>query len=889
MPAFQNMSASQVAENGSAQNKVVIGFWHNWAAVGAQGYKQGRFTEMTLSEIPVQYNIIAVAFMKVLNDNDRIPDFKPYKGTDAEFRREVELVQAQGRKVLISMGGADAHIEMHAGDEQALAARIIELTDKYGFDGLDIDLEQAAITAADNQTVIPAALRTVKDHYRKAGWNFIISMAPEFPYLTNNGHYSPYILNLEGYYDYIAPQFYNQGGDGVWVDEISSWVSQSNDAQKEDFLYYLTESLVTGTRNFMKIPSEKFIIGLPTNPDAAGSGYVIKADAVNNALARLEAAGLPIAGLMTWSVNWDAGFNSEGVAYDWEFIRRYGYLAGDGVVPAPQPTPQPTPDPEPQPTPDPEPQPTPDPEPQPTPDPEPQPGAETWREGVRYADGALVSFQSQTYVCVMQHDSNRFWTPALATSLWQVALQSKLTSSFKTMTGTNATPTLRHGHIATPASRAYFAWQEGKLNAGQLNQREAGKFFPATQAGLSDAVAPTDSPNAVPPRDGEIASANQGDGRFLDEPGTHWKKHTVTAGEVMKFTWTYTAPHSTRRYNYFITREDWNPNLPLSRAQFESTPFFKAEFSEQPFWSYGSVLRPTGPTTHEVQLPQRSGYHVLLAVWEVADTGNAFYQVIDLDFIGGGNGGEIIPAIPAGLHATETTTRSVALAWNASSTAGVSYRLYRDNTLIFNGAQLSFVDQGLAENTAYSYTISAVSATGRESARSQAMVVTTKSSAASTTPPTAPVHLHSMGATANSVDLMWGASEGSNAIASYIVYREGDEIARVAASQLSYTDRGLPAETTYRYFVAAVDSQNLLSVPSNVLSVTTLADSGSDDNGNDDNGDNGQYPAWVLGGSYTAGDIVSHRGKNWRCIQTHIAYAVEWAPDLAESLWREVR
>ncbi|WP_442897134.1 lytic polysaccharide monooxygenase [Erwinia sp. CGal63] len=448
---------------------------------------------------------------------------------------------------------------------------------------------------------------------------------------------------------------------------------------------------------------------------------------------------------------------------------------------------------------------------------------------------------------------------------------------------------LRHGHIATPASRAFFAWQEGKLNAGQLNQREAGKFFPATQSGLTDPVAPTDSPNALPPRDGEIASANQGDGRFLDEPGTHWKKHTVTANEIMKFVWTYTAPHATRRYNYFITREDWNPNLPLSRAQFESTPFFKAEFTEQPFWSHGATLRPTGPTTHEIQLPQRSGYHVLLAVWEVADTGNAFYQVIDLDFVGNGNdngNGDTIPAAPASLHATEVTTSSVALAWNASATAGVSYRLYRNGNMIFNGSRLSFVDNGLMENTAYSYTISAVSATGKESAQSAAVIVTTKSSSTVVTPPTAPVRLHSMSVTADSASLMWGSSEGSNPIASYIIYREGDEIARVAASQLNYTDRGLRAETTYRYFVAAVDSQDLLSVPSNVLTVTTLANSSDDNGGNDDNG---QYPAWRQGGSYTAGEIVSHNGKNWVCIQSHTAWAIDWAPGLAETLWYEAR
>ncbi len=32
--------------------------------------------------------------------------------------------------------------------------RIIRLTERYGFDGLNIDLEQAAVTAENNQTVI---------------------------------------------------------------------------------------------------------------------------------------------------------------------------------------------------------------------------------------------------------------------------------------------------------------------------------------------------------------------------------------------------------------------------------------------------------------------------------------------------------------------------------------------------------------------------------------------------------------------------------------------------------------------------------------------------------------------------------------------------------------
>ena len=57
-------------------------------------------------------------------------------------------------------------------------------------------------------------------------------MAPEFPYLRTNGTYLDYINALEGYYDFIAPQYYNQGGDGIWVDELNAWITQNNDAMK---------------------------------------------------------------------------------------------------------------------------------------------------------------------------------------------------------------------------------------------------------------------------------------------------------------------------------------------------------------------------------------------------------------------------------------------------------------------------------------------------------------------------------------------------------------------------------------------------------------------------------------------------------------------------------
>lgn len=335
-----NIINAQVADAASAMpdmsnKKIMMGFWHNWAAGASDGYQQGQFANMNLTDIPAEYNVVAVAFMK----GDGIPTFKPYNLSDTEFRRQVGVLNSQGRAVLISLGGADAHIELKTGDEDRLANEIIRLVETYGFDGLDIDLEQAAIGAANNKTVLPAALKKVKTHYAAEGKNFIVSMAPEFPYLRTNGTYLDYITALEGYYDFIAPQYYNQGGDGIWVDEANggkgAWITQNNDAMKEDFLYYLTESLVTGTRGYTKIPASKFVIGLPTNNDAAATGYVVDKQAVYNAFARLDAKGLSIKGLMTWSVNWDNGKSKAGVAYNWEFKTRYAALIQGGVTPPP--------------------------------------------------------------------------------------------------------------------------------------------------------------------------------------------------------------------------------------------------------------------------------------------------------------------------------------------------------------------------------------------------------------------------------------------------------------------------------------------------------------------------------------------------------------------------
>lgn len=426
-----------------------------------------------------------------------------------------------------------------------------------------------------------------------------------------------------------------------------------------------------------------------------------------------------------------------------------------------------------------------------------------------------------------------------------------------------------HGHVPSPASRAYFAWQAGKLDDGALNQLESGKHFPATVGGLKDPLAPDDVPSAVPPIDGKIASAGHPAAAFLDKPGDDWQTHDVQSGDKLAVSWGFTARHSTRRWKYFLTKPGWNSALPLSRAQFEATPFHMVENPQQPYWAHRPAMLPPVPTRHQLLLPTRVGYHVLLGIWEVAETGAAFYQVIDLLF-GAGNR----PDKPTGLIASNVTDVQVVLTWDAGTGPFPidKYFVLRDGIIIatVHAPLLTLTDGAVEVDTHYIYSIKAVDDQDNVSPESEPVVVLTLPEAGK---PHAPTGLHSMGQTQSSIDLMWTASPGPTLIKTYALYRDEVQVSCVPGDQTSAVDTNLPPETEFKYFVIAIDKDGNQSKPSNLQLVKTK-------------GEGGQYPAWELGTKYEKGAEVSHAGADWECIQAHTAHDPNWAPGEGDNvLW----
>ncbi|WP_080779692.1 lytic polysaccharide monooxygenase [Chryseobacterium phocaeense] len=366
---------------------------------------------------------------------------------------------------------------------------------------------------------------------------------------------------------------------------------------------------------------------------------------------------------------------------------------------------------------------------------------------------------------------------------------------------------LAHGYVMSPASRNY----QGSLDKGILGYSAAYAKY-GTVINEPQSLEYLKGFPLAGPADGKIASANGilGDTVLDLQTSERWKKTNISTG-INSFTWKYTAYHATAKWHYYITKQGWNPNQPLKRADLELIGTIN-----------GNGLPPTDNTPHQITVPQnRQGYHIILAVWDIEDTVNAFYNVIDVNV--GSSVNPSAPATPTGLSAHNITSTTAQITWTAQPDAA-SYIVFRNNQQVqeVNGA--SFQDQSLTPNTAYSYKVQAKSASGLTSAQSTALNIQT-SPANTVEKPTAPTNLHSMGVTTHSVSLMWAPSTHSQGIQRYEIFRQGVKVAQTTTTQHNVT--GLSADTQYKFTVKAVSQNNISSDASNELTVKTNQNTGT--------------------------------------------------------------
>ncbi len=273
----------------------LTGYWHDFVNPAQ---------ELKLSQVPDEYDLIAVAFGEATARAGEVtfrvdPELSTALGgyTDAQFKSDIAALHAKGKKVILSVGGEKGAIRVADGSAaQLFANTVYALMTEYGFDGVDIDLENGL-----NPTYMEQALRALR---AKAGADLIITMAPQTLDMQSTGaSYFQLALKIKDILTVVNMQYYNSGA-------MLGCDQKVYGQGTVDFMTALACIQLEGG-----LRPDQVGLGLPAGPGAAGGG-VVAPSAVNNALdclAKGTGCGTfkpsrtypDIRGAMTWSINWD--------------------------------------------------------------------------------------------------------------------------------------------------------------------------------------------------------------------------------------------------------------------------------------------------------------------------------------------------------------------------------------------------------------------------------------------------------------------------------------------------------------------------------------------------------------------------------------------------------
>lgn len=328
-PSSKFKADTNIAGNG----RLLVGYWHNFDN-GAGIVK--------IRDVDPAWDVINVSFGETYSDRAVVELHPVYN--EKEFIADIDYVQSKGKKVVLSLGGAEGTIQIptDAAREKFMTS-LTGLIDKYGFDGIDIDLEGGSgmiLQPGDTDLKNPITpqivnfIKIIKALVAKYGDDFIISMAPELSYVqggntgyaTNWGAYLPLIDAVRNELDYLQVQHYNCGGnmalDGVTYNQGTA-----------DFQVAMVEMLLQGFQTrasknsfFAPLKQEQVVIGVPAsqkgtlNPNSGyipptemlkALNYLIKGQSYGGSYKMIGEKYPNLRGIMAWSINWDNVNNKE--------------------------------------------------------------------------------------------------------------------------------------------------------------------------------------------------------------------------------------------------------------------------------------------------------------------------------------------------------------------------------------------------------------------------------------------------------------------------------------------------------------------------------------------------------------------------------------------------
>ncbi|WP_328719679.1 chitinase [Streptomyces sp. NBC_00247] len=271
----------------------VTGYWQN--------FNNGA-TVQKLSDVPSAYDIIAVSFADATSTPGAVSFTLDSAGLNGytvdQFKADIKAKQAAGKNVIISVGGEKGAVAVNSdASATAFADSVYSLMQTYGFNGVDIDLENGL-----NSTYMTKALRSLST---KAGSGLVITMAPQtIDMQSTSGEYFKTALNVKDILTVVNMQYYNSGSMLGCDGKVYSQGSV-------DFLTALACIQLEGGLDASQVG-----LGVPASTRGAGSGYVAPSivNAALDCLAKGTSCGSfkpaktypALRGAMTWSTNWDA-------------------------------------------------------------------------------------------------------------------------------------------------------------------------------------------------------------------------------------------------------------------------------------------------------------------------------------------------------------------------------------------------------------------------------------------------------------------------------------------------------------------------------------------------------------------------------------------------------
>ncbi len=323
--------------------RILNGYWHNF---------QNGSGLIPLRDVSPAWDVINISFAepKISSTDGDIgfelsSDFDAIGYTASEFKSDVQLLQSQGKKIIISIGGAEGQVRLNSiSARDKFINSMISIIEEYGFDGMDIDFEGNSLSfeLGDTDFTNPTtpvivntidAVRSVCNHF---GNDFILTMAPETFFVQlgyqfyggissgadrRAGAYLPLIHALRDKLTFLQVQYYNSG-------PITALDDQFYSMGNSDFYVSLVDMLLKGfpitkdsSKFFPALRPDQVLIGVPATVNAGnghtGSNGVITAlDYLinNNSFGgqyQLSQTYPNLRGVMSWSINWDAFENRQ--------------------------------------------------------------------------------------------------------------------------------------------------------------------------------------------------------------------------------------------------------------------------------------------------------------------------------------------------------------------------------------------------------------------------------------------------------------------------------------------------------------------------------------------------------------------------------------------------